>query len=88
MGVAGRWISALRKKKMTDLGKDQQAEPSEVVPKKKYDLLVKLLLIGDKFVGKSCVMMTYTDCLIATIGKRRYLFNLTFLSFLPSLCVV
>ena len=82
------------RKKMADLGKDQQAEPSAVVPKKDYDILYKLLLIGDAFVGKSCVMKTYsndafTDTLMGTIGKRRHLFNLTFLvSSLPFLCVV
>ena len=79
---------------MADLGKDQQAEPCAVVPKKDYDLLFKLLLIGDTFVGKSCVMMTYsndafTDTFFGTIGKRGHLFNLTFLfSSLPFLCVV
>ena len=79
---------------MADLGKDQQAEPSAVVPKKDYDLLFKLMLIGGASVGKSCVMMTYSsdafnDPLTATIGKRGHLFNLTFLvSSLPSLCEV
>ena len=78
---------------MADLGKDQQAEPSEVVPKKKYDFLFKLLLVGDAGVGKSSVIMRYsseafTDCFIPTIGKRGHLFNLTFLSSPPSLGVV
>ena len=81
---------------MADLGKDQQAEPCAVVPKKDYDLLFKLLLIGDTSVGKSCVMMTYSSDAfthpllpMGTIGKRGHLFNLTFLvSSLPFLCVV
>ena len=88
-----RGNDALRKK-MADLGKDRQAEPSAVVPKKDYDLFFRLLLMGDTFVGKSCVMMTYsndafTDPLMGTIGKRGHVFNLTFLvSSLPSLSVV
>ena len=56
----------------------QMADPSEVVPKREYDLLFKLLLKGDKSVGKSCVMQTYcndafTDCFSATLGKRGHL---------------
>ncbi|CAI8013499.1 Ras-related protein Rab-10 [Geodia barretti] len=46
---------------MADLGKDQQAEPSEVVPKEKYDLLFKLLLVGDSGVGKSSVIRRYSN---------------------------
>ena len=42
-------------------------------PKKKYDHLVKLLLIGDSGVGKSCLLLrfadsTFTSAYITTIG--------------------
>ena len=94
-GCGGESITsydALRKK-MADLGKDQQAEPSEVVPKEKYDLLFKLMVVGDVDVGKSSVVMRYsndafTTPSIYTIGKRGHVFNLAFLSSPPSLCVV
>ncbi|CAK4720815.1 unnamed protein product [Aphanomyces euteiches] len=44
-----------------------------VVHSSKYDLLVKLLLIGDSGVGKSCLLMRYSDdsfttSFITTIG--------------------
>ena len=43
------------------------------VNKTRYDLLVKLLLIGDSGVGKSCLLMRYSDdsftsSFITTIG--------------------
>lgn len=47
--------------------------------KKTYDLLFKLLLIGDSGVGKTCVLFRFSDdafttTFISTIGKH-YLFN-------------
>ena len=75
---------------MADLGKDQQAEPSVVVPNEQYDLLFKLMLVGDAGVGKSSVIMRYsndafTTPSISTMGKRGHVFNLAFLSSLFSL---
>ena len=50
------------------------ASNQTVVPKKAYDLLFKLLLIGDSAVGKTCVLFRYADdtfntTFISTIGK-------------------
>lgn len=44
--------------------------------KKTYDLLFKLLLIGDSGVGKTCVLFRFSDdafntTFISTIGKTR-----------------
>ena len=44
--------------------------------KKTYDLLFKLLLIGDSGVGKTCVLFRFSDdafntTFISTIGKQR-----------------
>lgn len=46
---------------------------STPTPRKKYDHLVKLLLIGDSGVGKSCLLLrfadsTFTSAYITTIG--------------------
>jgi len=43
--------------------------------KKTYDLLFKLLLIGDSGVGKTCILFRFSDdafstTFISTIGKR------------------
>lgn len=48
--------------------------------KKTYDLLFKLLLIGDSGVGKTCVLFRFSDdafttTFISTIGKPRLLYN-------------
>lgn len=43
--------------------------------KKSYDLLFKLLLIGDSGVGKTCILFRFSDdafnnTFISTIGKK------------------
>lgn len=47
--------------------------------KKTYDLLFKLLLIGDSGVGKTCILFRFSDdafntTFISTIGKQLYFF--------------
>ncbi|GMI35504.1 hypothetical protein TrCOL_g10326 [Triparma columacea] len=47
--------------------------PASATPRKKYDHLVKLLLIGDSGVGKSCLLLRFADdsftaAYITTIG--------------------
>ena len=44
--------------------------------KKTYDLLFKLLLIGDSGVGKTCILFRFSDdafstTFISTIGERK-----------------
>lgn len=50
--------------------------------KKTYDLLFKLLLIGDSGVGKTCILFRFSDdaftsTFISTIGKFSYFFLLS-----------
>lgn len=49
--------------------------------KKTYDLLFKLLLIGDSGVGKTCILFRFSDdaftsTFISTIGKSKIFFFL------------
>lgn len=48
--------------------------------KKTYDLLFKLLLIGDSGVGKTCILFRFSDdafstTFISTIGKESVVNN-------------
>ena len=44
---------------------------------KEYDILLKLLLIGDSSVGKTCTLLKFTDdsfdsTFITTVGERSF----------------
>ena len=45
---------------------DRENMASQVEPRRAYDLLFKLMLVGDSGVGKTCVMVRYTDDSFAT----------------------
>lgn len=55
---------------------EKMASNQAAVPKKAYDLLFKLLLIGDADVGKTCILYryahdTFSTTFISTIGKKQ-----------------
>lgn len=52
----------------------------QTMSKKQYDLLFKLLLIGDSGVGKTCILYRFSDdqfnhSFISTIGAYPILFQ-------------
>jgi len=54
----------------------RKSRRKEVMAKKSYDYLFKLLLIGDSGVGKTCILFRFSDdafntTFISTIGKKR-----------------
>ena len=49
-----------------DVTSDRENMASQVEPRRAYDLLFKLMLVGDSGVGKTCVMVRYTDDSFAT----------------------
>lgn len=58
--------------------------------KKTYDLLFKLLLIGDSGVGKTCILFRFSDdafttTFISTIGKNNFKVYITSLLFIQQL---
>lgn len=51
----------------------------EIELKEKYDVLLKLIIIGDSSVGKSCILNNYlrNSCKFPQIYQSKYSFQLT-----------
>lgn len=63
--------------------------------KRQYDLLFKLLLIGDSGVGKTCILYRFSDdafntTFISTIGLPSfiYFFKIIFVDFNKFICKI
>ena len=60
---------------MKDVPIDARAGDNDLmIMEKEYDVLFKLLLIGDSCVGKSCILLKFTDdtfssSFITTVGE-------------------